>query len=396
MAVRTHSRSARTTAQKSRLAHRRRGSKLQKGNALAIANRNRGLCAFRADCLLGSMLRKNSLARKTSLGRLFSLPIPRLGDLQQENKPMTRKLASCVWVPVLSATLIAQQDPQAPAPSPAPATAATDAAQPAPAPASAPSMPQSTPAQSAPSQPPPPDTLLDGTMVKVRITETVTSSDARVGQQVPFEVGDDVLVSGVPVIKKGAGAVGLVTESVPHKAMGPGKLAISVVFLRLVDQERVPLRGDKAAKGSGASGVVGDAALATGTAAIAVAGLIFPPLWVAADPLLMIHGKNNSINQGTEMNAYVNGDLHLNMTNFGGTPTAPPPVGAPAMAEAGGFDAIPAPVSAPADPNEDLPALKDPGIYIKDKTGTWVPMESETVTFKTPPRRSRRSPRYTS
>jgi hypothetical protein len=38
----------------------------------------------------------------------------------------------------------------------------------------------------APSAPPPPHTLLDGTPVKLRLSQSISSADAKVGQEVAF------------------------------------------------------------------------------------------------------------------------------------------------------------------------------------------------------------------
>ena len=73
-----------------------------------------------------------------------------------------------------------------------------------------------------PSAPPPPNTLLDGTAVKLRLAETISSSNAKVGQQIPFEVTEDVVVQGVTVLPKGAQALATVTDASPKKSMGRG------------------------------------------------------------------------------------------------------------------------------------------------------------------------------
>jgi hypothetical protein len=48
--------------------------------------------------------------------------------------------------------------------------------------------------------PPPPNTLLDGTAVKLRLSENLSSATAKAGQSVPFEVLEEVDVQGMPVI----------------------------------------------------------------------------------------------------------------------------------------------------------------------------------------------------
>src|SRR5271170_2921200 len=82
--------------------------------------------------------------------------------------------------------------------------------------------PTASSAAPAPGVPPPPNTLLDGTAVKLRLAETISSSNAKVGQQVPFEVTDDVVVQGVTVLAKGAQAIASVTDASPKKSMGRG------------------------------------------------------------------------------------------------------------------------------------------------------------------------------
>jgi hypothetical protein len=70
----------------------------------------------------------------------------------------------------------------------------------------APAAPVSAPV-AALSQPPPPNTLQDGTAIKLRLAENLTSATAKMGQQVSFEVVEEVDVEGVPVIAQGAQAL---------------------------------------------------------------------------------------------------------------------------------------------------------------------------------------------
>jgi hypothetical protein len=70
------------------------------------------------------------------------------------------------------------------------------------------------------SGPPPPNTLQDGTAIKLRLAENLTSATAKAGQQVSFEVLEEVDVEGVPVIAKGAQALATVTTAEPKKSMG--------------------------------------------------------------------------------------------------------------------------------------------------------------------------------
>ena len=62
-----------------------------------------------------------------------------------------------------------------------------------------------------------PFVLQDGTPIKLRLSQTVSSADAHVNDRVEFEVLEDVMVDNVVVIQKGASALGTVTEAVPKK-----------------------------------------------------------------------------------------------------------------------------------------------------------------------------------
>jgi hypothetical protein len=190
-------------------------------------------------------------------------------------------------------------------------------AQQTPKPASPASTPQNSVA-SAPVAPPAPHTLFDGTPVKLRLSQSISSADAKVGQEVPFEVVEEVKVEDSIVLPKGATAIATVTEAETKKSMGRGgKLNMSISYARLVDQEKVALRAVKEAKGGGHT-----AAMTTGIVATAI--VFFP----AAPLFLFVHGKDITIPQGTEITAFVDGDMHLDMARFGAAP--PIPVAAPA------------------------------------------------------------------
>ena len=174
--------------------------------------------------------------------------------------------------------------------------------------------------QAALSAPPPPHTLLDGTPIKLRLNETISSSNARVNQEIPFAVVEDISVDNVIVIPKGSTAIGTVTEAETKKSMGRGgKLNISISYVRLKDQEKAPLRAMQNNKGGGHIG-----AMTTGMVATAV--VFFP----AAPLLLFVHGKDITIPQGTEITAFVEGDMHLNMANFGDVSSTPAQAQVPA------------------------------------------------------------------
>jgi hypothetical protein len=140
----------------------------------------------------------------------------------------------------------------------------------------------------------------------------MSSADAKTGQDVPFEVTEDVLVDGIVVLPKGAAALGTVTEAEPKRRMGRGgKLDITISYARLSDQEKLALRASKEGKGGGHVGAM--------TGAMVGTAIVFFP---AAPLFLFMHGKDITIPQGTELNAFVEGDMHLDMSKFGAQPVA--------------------------------------------------------------------------
>lgn len=156
----------------------------------------------------------------------------------------------------------------------------------------------------------PTHTLNDGTPIKLRLSQTISSADAKQGQEVPFEVMEDVQVDGVTILAKGSTAMGVVTEAEPKRSMGrAGKLNMTISYARLTDNEKVALRASSDNKGGSHTGAMAGAMVAT--------SLI---IWPAAPFFLMMKGKDISIPQGTEITAFVDGDQHLDMSKFGAAP----------------------------------------------------------------------------
>jgi hypothetical protein len=157
----------------------------------------------------------------------------------------------------------------------------------------------------------PKTTLEDGTPVKLRISQTVSSADAHLSDRVEFEVLDDIRVANTLIIPKGGIAWGTVTEAQPKRRMGRGgKLEIVMDSVRLVDGEKAALRATKEAKGGGHVGAM--------TTGIVVTGLLFFP---AAPLFLFMHGKDITIPKGTEVPTFINGNFALDMAKF--RPAAP-------------------------------------------------------------------------
>ena len=148
--------------------------------------------------------------------------------------------------------------------------------------------------------------LEDGTPVKLRTNRTVSSSDAHVNDTLDFEVLEEVKVHDVIVIPRGGIAWGTITEAQPKRRMGrEGKLNINIDDVKLSSGEKIPLRAVKEAKGGGHQGAM--------TGAIVATAIVFFP---AAPLFLLIKGKDITIPKGTEITAYINGDVPLDAAKF--------------------------------------------------------------------------------
>jgi hypothetical protein len=166
--------------------------------------------------------------------------------------------------------------------------------------------PAQQPAAAAPLKQPLAFGLEDGTPVKLRITRNLSSADARTGDRVDFEVLEDVKEKDEIVIPRGGIAWGTVTEAQAKRRMARGgKLDVNIDDVRLVDGEKAPLRAVKEVKGGGHTGAM--------TGAIVGTAIVFFP---AAPLFLLMHGKDITIPKGTEITAYINGDIPLDAKKF--------------------------------------------------------------------------------
>jgi hypothetical protein len=148
--------------------------------------------------------------------------------------------------------------------------------------------------------------LEDGTPIKLVLSETISSADTTVGQTIPFEVVEDVLVDGVVVVPKGGNAWATVTDAQPKRRMGRGgKLDLNIDKVRLVDGSKTLLSAVKNTKGGSHTGAM--------TGAIVATSLI---VWPAAPFFLFMHGKDITIPKGTAITAFVQGDDVLDRSKF--------------------------------------------------------------------------------
>ena len=125
-------------------------------------------------------------------------------------------------------------------------------------------------------------------------------------RKVDFEVLEEVQLEGMPVIPKGGIAFATVTEAESKRRMARGgKLNVNIDSVRLLTGEKAALRAVKEVKGGGHTGAM--------TGGIVATGIVFFP---AAPFFLFMHGKDITIAKGTEITAYVNGDMQLNRAKF--------------------------------------------------------------------------------
>lgn len=154
--------------------------------------------------------------------------------------------------------------------------------------------------------------LQDGTPLKLRLTRNLSSADAKTGEQVDFEILEDIKIADILVVAKGGIAIGSVTEAQAKRRMGRGgKLNVMIEYVRLVNGEKAALRAVKEVAGGSKTGGM--------TAGIVATSLI---VWPAAPFFLFMHGKDITIPKGTEITAYINGDMDLARSKFQPTGSA--------------------------------------------------------------------------
>lgn len=149
-----------------------------------------------------------------------------------------------------------------------------------------------------------PFVLVEDTPIKLKLTRTMSSHDAKVDEKVVFEVIDDVKVGDVVVIKRGASAIAIVTEAKPKGLTHSGKLNMNIAYVQLVSGDKAPLRATKVTKAENQSAVVKGAMLAS---------------TLLSFPTPMLFAKEITIQKGTEVTSYVAADIQLDPVKFGET-----------------------------------------------------------------------------
>jgi hypothetical protein len=148
--------------------------------------------------------------------------------------------------------------------------------------------------------------LEDGTPIKLRIAQTVSSADAHVNDRVEFEVLEEIRISSLLIVPKGGIALGTVTEAQPKRRMARGgKLEIVMDSVRLADGQKAALRATKGGNGGGHTG-----AMTAGIVATALVCFVCAPLF------LLMHGKDITIPMGTVVPTFVDGNMPLDLAKF--------------------------------------------------------------------------------
>jgi hypothetical protein len=247
---------------------------------------------------------------KTAIGILGLLALSSAASAQSPDasKWMCRNLADSGGFLYQGETIFGSQAcrpiPQA-ATAPSAPPAASSAATPT---QDAPTAPviAATPAPTIPATPAVGFLLEDGTPVHLVLSQNLSSADAVTGQTVEFEVVDDVIVNGFVVIPHGSTAWATVTDAEHKRRMGrAGKLDINIDKVRLADGEKALLRAVKDLRGGGHTGAMVGAMVATSLV-----------VWPAAPLFLLMHGKDVTIPKGTNVSAFVQGDMTLDQSKF--------------------------------------------------------------------------------
>lgn len=143
-----------------------------------------------------------------------------------------------------------------------------------------------------------PFVLTDGTPVRVRLNRNLSSAEAKVGDPVDFDVVEDILVNGLLVIERGSRVLATVTDAAQGARMGKtGRLTVSIDHGRSVLGEKIALRAVKENKKGDEGG---------SNSAVDIASSI-----VTAPLFLFMKGKDITIPKGSEVTAYVHGDVRL-------------------------------------------------------------------------------------
>ena len=136
----------------------------------------------------------------------------------------------------------------------------------------------------------------EGTTLQIVLTKELSSKKAKVGDEVPLRVVENIIINDVIVIPAGAKVKGVVTKARKAGGLGRGgKLEFSIVSVQTINGVKVPLQYTKGEHGAGDGGAVAVFAV------VSIVGGIF------------MKGKNVVYNEGLKFDAEVTADVDLNV-----------------------------------------------------------------------------------
>ena len=141
--------------------------------------------------------------------------------------------------------------------------------------------------------------LPEGTKIRVRLDQNISSATAVEGQTVELSVTDAIRAGDTVVIAEGARATGTITQAQEKRRLGrAGKLDFSIDRVKAADNQWIPLRYTVTKK-SGQSHAVSTGILTAGVAAV---------FWPAAPVFLLRKGQDITINRSTAFDVFTDAD----------------------------------------------------------------------------------------
>jgi len=138
-------------------------------------------------------------------------------------------------------------------------------------------------------------TIPDGSEIRLRLLEMVSSKTAKVDDKIRLEAVDDVKINGSVVVAKGAKAVGTVTEARGKKSFGrAGHLNFTLDVVKAIDGQNIKLR-------TSAKRLEGDESFVK-------AGVV---TYLTGPFGALVKGKDVEVNAGTEYTIYIDGDRKI-------------------------------------------------------------------------------------
>jgi hypothetical protein len=144
-------------------------------------------------------------------------------------------------------------------------------------------------------------TIPDGTPIRVRLADSVSSAHARVGDPLDFVAVRDVDVGGFTVIPAGTVAQGSITGVQGKRLLGiGGNVTLKLDSVELINGNRVGLSASKKVKGGSRTKLMVAAMIAT--------SLIFLP---ATPVFLLTRGHDGTVVKSTEITAHIDGPISI-------------------------------------------------------------------------------------